>query len=102
MRVLVLAILAAAACGSDDDFECVAPRETTYSREPIVDGTPGCAGGPVWTSVHDNHAMHADDPDQVFSVGTRATVPECACCYPSGRTFECGVSNGVYGWDELL
>jgi hypothetical protein len=90
-------IAAVVLAGCADDW-CQAPDTTQYSRPPITDNGPGCDGGPVWTSVHGDHETHHDDPTLRFSVGTTARLPECDCCYSSGRSFVCVANNGSYVW----
>ncbi len=43
--------------------------------------------------------MH--DPDAIFPVGCRATVPDCLT-FESGRQFYCGGDGGLTGWGEEL
>jgi hypothetical protein len=113
--LVVITLLVGASCGeATDGVHCTPPDATTYACEPIPAGTYGCVGGPTWMS-HRTGEVHHDDPDLTFPVGCRAEVPECGCCYPTGRTFSCegrfpepndagvdAASEGPAGWGELL
>jgi hypothetical protein len=113
-HVLALcALLAAAGCEDESSFHCRAPAMTQFSCAPLPAGSYGCVGGPVWRS-NVTGAEHTEEPDVVFPVGCVVTVPECGCCYESGRGFECagmfpepndaGIDGpiGPAGWLELL
>lgn len=85
--VIALAVIEVG-CEEDNGFQCEAPETTQYSCEPIPADSYGCIGGPVWRSRYTG-PEHREEPDKVFPVGCRVTIPECGCCYTSGRGFEC-------------
>ena len=104
MRYLMSLLLVG--CGGDDGqaFQCHAPMHTMYSCAPVPAGSVGCHGGPVWfkgaPDQHDGGALQ-DDPDAVFPVGCRATIPDCLT-FENGRRFYCGSDGTVAGWGEEL
>src|SRR6185503_7874271 len=94
-RLGVIALICAAGCSGDDvhEFECHAPATIQYDCQPIPAGSYGCVGGPVWKE-HYSGPEHREEPDKVFPVLCQVELPECGCCYSSGRTLVC---EGNYG-----
>ncbi len=90
-----MAVLLVTGCAnSDGSFVCHAPAKTSYSCEPIDPATApatACIGGPTWRSAHgpDDAPLTHEDPQLVFPAGCTFSLPECGCCYASGRVIEC-------------
>lgn len=110
---LIALVASSSGCGEDTDFHCEAPATVEYSCEPISSDQYGCIGGPTWRSNYSG-PEHREDPNKVFPVHCTARLPECGCCYTSGRLFVCsgdypepndaGIDGplGPAGWGELL
>jgi len=88
---------------STQGVACTPPTVTTYDCQPIVAGSAGCVGGPVWTPSKSSSPIDAaprtEDLDKTFPAHCIATIPDCGCCYGgTGRQFECMGTT----WLELL
>lgn len=102
---LACAAVAMCACRSDDALVCDAPEQATHSCEPITDPALGCIGGPMWTPQNPrtvDGGVWQEYPETIFPAGCLVIVPECGCCYTSGRSFVCGCYGAQCSWGELL
>jgi hypothetical protein len=90
----VAAFVVGCADDSNSTFTCHAPDQKSYSCQAIDPASAtatSCMGGPVWRSAHgpDDAPLTHEDPDLVFPDGCALQLPECGCCYESGRSIIC-------------
>ena len=94
-----------AGCGSESSpmQTCSPPPYTEYTCQPILTGSSGCIGGPMWSPYTGNPSLDAavrqDDADKTFPGGCLATIPDCSGA--RARRFMCS-AGATPIWVELL
>jgi hypothetical protein len=95
MRYAIAVVVLVVGCGDDGStFVCHAPAQKSYSCEAIDPASApatSCVGGPAWRSYNgpDDAPLTYEDPNLVFPDGCTFALPECGCCYTSGRVIVC-------------
>jgi hypothetical protein len=104
MRYVIAVAMLVAGCGADDStFTCHAPDQKMYTCQPIdpaLATATSCMGGPAWRSAQgpDDAPLTYEDPDLVFPDGCALELPECGCCFESGRSIMCNRGQ----WEEPI